>query len=359
MSRPKVMVYPAVRGGMLSVVESYVRDGFVSKQYVELLPSYEEVGFAGRQVVFLRALSRFARLLATRRIGLLHVHAAMKGSFWRKAAFANLARARGVPVLFHLHGSDMKSFYARQVPWLKRAIVRELSRATRVVVLSESWRDYVREIAPGARPVVAPNYVEMPDRPVRDGRGPPQVLFLGLVGERKGVYDLLEAFATVRATRPDATLVIGGNGEVERARTRARELGLGDAVRFEGWVGHDRRAELLRAADIYALPSYNEGLPMSVIEAMSYGLPIVTSDVGGLPELVSDGVHGRVVLPGDTAGLADAIAGLAADPDLRRTLGEAGRRRIEASYSRDVALPALERLYDEVAARPDGAGRPA
>ncbi len=355
----KIMVWPSARGGMRSVVEGYAEDGFLVAQDVILVSSYEEGGFVRRQFVALRAIVRVATLLATRSVDLVHIHAAMKGSFWRKSVFAGLARWRGVPVLLHLHGSEMKDFYERQPSWLKRAIVRQLTLATRVAVLSESWRTFVAEIAPSARPVVVPNYVRVPERPARGAGQPVTLLFLGLLGRRKGIFDLLEAFARARALHPDMRLVIGGNGEVEAATRRARELGLDDAVRFEGWVGPARKAELLDAADIYVLPSYNEGLPMSVLEAMAYGLPVITTDVGGLPELVTDGVHGRMIRPGDVAALTAAILELGHDHNTRRRMGGAGRVRVQGEYSREAVLPHLAEIYARAAsvshAKPDRA----
>ncbi len=345
MRRMKIMIWPSARGGMRSVVEGYVEDGFVAAEDVRLVTSYAEGRFVHRQIVALRALVRVATLLATRSVDLVHIHAAMKGSFWRKALFAGLARSRNVPVLLHLHGSEMKDFYERQPRWLKRAIVGQLTLATRVVVLSESWRAFVAEIAPTAKPVVVPNYVRVPERPAQGTGRPVTLLFLGLLGHRKGVFDLLEAFARARASQSDMKLVLGGNGEIEAATRQAEALGLDDAVSFEGWVGPAEKAALLDAADIYVLPSYNEGLPMSVLEAMAHGLPVITTDVGGLPELVTDGVHGRMIRPGDVVALAAAILALGRDREARRRMGEAGRARVQTHYSRDAVLPRLAELY--------------
>lgn len=344
----KVMVWPTARGGMRSVVEGYRDDGFLEAQDVHLVASYAEGSFVGRQLLLLKGLARYAWLLATRPVTLVHIHAAMKGSFWRKAIFAGLARRRGVPVILHLHGSEMKSFYERQTPRLKGAIEAQLARASRVVVLSQSWRDFVAGIAPTAKTVVLPNYVTVPARPARGTGEPLTLLFLGLVGVRKGIYDLLEALAMVRAELPPFRLIVGGNGEVEAAAARAQALGLAGLVSFEGWVGPARKAQLLDEADIYVLPSHNEGLPMSVLEAMAYGLPVVTTDVGGLPELVEDGVQGRVVPARDVTALAHALRALAIDGTVRARMGKAGRIRVQASYSQEAVLPALADLYDSV-----------
>ncbi|WP_169741601.1 glycosyltransferase family 4 protein [Beijerinckia mobilis] len=342
----KIMVWPTARGGMRSVVEGYKADGFIEAEDVQLVASYAEGNFLHRQVIFVGALLSFIRLLTLHRVDLVHLHSAMRGSFWRKSILASLARMRGVPVIFHLHGSEMKSFYDEQKPWGQKKIADQLTRAARVVVLSESWRTFVQTIAPAADPLTVPNYVTVPAQPARGTGSPLTLVFLGLIGARKGLYDLLEALAFVRQSYPDIVLLVGGNGEEEKAKECVQALGLDDAVEFKGWVGPAEKAELLDRADIYVLPSYNEGLPMSVLEAMAYGIAVVTSNVGGLPELVEDGVHGRLVQAGDKEGLAAALLELARDPERRRQMGEAGRRRVVEGYSKDVVLPRLSALYE-------------
>lgn len=344
------MIWNAARGGMRSVVEAYRRDGFIEAEKIRLIASYDDGGFAARQLLLVRSLALFVWLLMTRRVELVHCHAAMRGSFWRKGFFSSLARLFGVPVLLHLHGSEMKPFYASQRPAVQRMIRRHLERAHRVIVLSESWRTFIASVAPAARVVVVPNYVRLPpERPV-ETRNADQLLFLGLVGPRKGTFDLVEAFAAVHAAHPAARLVIGGNGEVEKAGELVARHGLGAAIELAGWVDGPARQRLLDAAGIYVLPSYNEGLPMSVLEAMAEGLAVVTTRVGGIPELVTDGVDGLLIEPGDKAELSRALGRLLGDEALRVRIAEAGRRRVADHYSDRVVLPMLHALYRETEA---------
>lgn len=347
----KVMIWNAARGGMRSVVEGYVADGFIAAQDVRLIHSYTDDGFLRRQVVLLEAIVRFAGALATGRVELVHVHAAMRGSFWRKSLFARLARLRGIPVLLHLHGSEMKAFYGSQPPALRAAIARQLVRATRVLVLSESWRDYIEEIAPGARVVVVPNYVALPPSVTRHPSATVRLLFLGALGPRKGIFDLLQALARAAAAGLPLHLTVGGDGQLAEARRLAVELGLADRVTFEGWVDANRRATLLNEVDVYVLPSYNEGLPMSVLEAMAAGLPVVTTTVGGLPELITSGQDGLLIEPGNVDALAEAVMDLTTDPVRRSSLGAAARARVAARYSRPVVLGLLEEIYVETVRR--------
>lgn len=350
--RKVIMVWNAARGGMRSVVEAYRQDGFLDQEKVHLVAAYDDGTFAARQWLLLKALAVFARLLLAGNVSLVHVHAAMRGSFWRKGLFVSLAHARGVPVLLHLHGSEFRAFFESQPQWRKRLIRRRLERVARVLVLSESWKRYIGEIAPGARIVAVPNYVDVPpavDPRSRDGRA---LLFLGLVGNRKGVFDLIPAFAAVHRQVPDARMTIAGNGDVERARAEADRLGLVDAVALPGWTGGDAKTALLQTAGIYVLPSYNEGLPMSVLEAMACGLPVITTRVGGIPELIEHGRNGLLIDAGDREQLASAMALLLGDDALRLRMGECARQTVEQGYCAAVTLPLLHQLYADLARHP-------
>lgn len=344
----KVMVWCAARGGMRSVVEAYQRDGFLERENVRLIASYCDGSFLKRQTVLLRALVAFVACLLRHRVELVHCHAAMRGSFWRKGLFASIARLFGIPVILHLHGSEMKPFYVSQRPFVQRLIRSRLEQASLVVVLSQSWKDFVQSIAPGARVTIVPNYVTVPEPIERSSRVGREILFLGLVGQRKGVYDLIESFLPLRDAHPEARLVIGGNGETEKAAALIRDRGLDAEVVLAGWIDGPAKTELLHRCGIYVLPSHNEGLPMSVLEAMAVGLPVVTTRAGGIPELVTDGVDGILIDAGDRTALTRALTRLVEDESLRERLGEAGRRRVEQTYSDRVVLPLLHQIYAEI-----------
>lgn len=344
----KIMIGSASRGGMRTVIQAYERDGFLRVQNVHLIHSYREGSFLVRQMILLRALARFIWQLMIHRVELVHCHAAMWGSFWRKGIFASIARLFGIPIILHLHGSEMKLFWASHRPWVQRLIRRQLEKASRIIVLSESWKAFIAEIAPRAKITVVPNYVCMPPPVDPTERDRHTILFLGIIGPRKGTFDLIRAFAAIHPHYPQARLVIGGNGQLSEAAKLAADLQIAHHVVLAGWVDGAAKAALLHSAPIYALPSYNEGLPMSVLEAMAAGMAVVTTRVGGLPELVTDGVDGRLLEPGDVDGLQAALHKLLSDEDLRTNIAMSGRRRIETNYSDRVVLPLLHRIYEEV-----------
>ena len=218
-----------------------------------------------------------------------------------------------------------------------------------VLVLGESWRRFVVQIAPASRLMVLPNSVRVPNTQASHvERETIDLLFLGIVGHRKGVYDLLEAFAIAHSHCPTLRLTVAGNGEVERAIKAAALLGISEYVTFPGWLDGQAKNRLLQSSDIYVLPSHNEGLPISIIEAMAWGLPIVSTDVGAIAELVRHGVDGIIVSPGDTGPLSHALVQLAKSRELRLRMGKSGRQRVATDFSEDFVLPRLEKLYDDI-----------
>ena len=341
-----VMICTAARGGIRSVVDGYLADGFFSRWNVLLLYSHVEGSFALRLATAAKAFLRLTGLLLYRRVGLVHCHAAMKRSFWRKSLFALIARLAGVPVIFHLHGSEMKTFVEEHNMLIRRLIGWILAKQSVVVVLSNSWLCYVKSISSGANVEIIPNYVELPElRSIAGNESDVEILFLGFVGTRKGIYDLLPAFKDSLARVPSLRLIIGGNGDVDQARALAAELKIEEHVVFAGWVSGEAKVDLLRRADIYVLPSYNENLPVSLLEAMSWQVPVISTLVGGIPEMIRDGVDGFLIDAGDRAALSSAIIKLAQNTKLRQKMGIEARDQVASNFSKLVVMPKLEELY--------------
>jgi glycosyltransferase involved in cell wall biosynthesis len=348
--RVLVMLCTGARGGMRSVVENYRRDGLFEKYHVMLLETHREGSLSSRLGVAAASLWKLLQLLVSGEVAGVHAHLAMKGSFWRKSLFCTVARLFGVPVISHLHGSELKVFHASLGQFGKRLFRYQLESSAAVIVLSDSWARFVLECAPRADVVVIPNYVKIPQVSGAHEESPVfTVLFLGLVGERKGVFDLLPAFRDAsREARQQGVrmrLLIGGNGAVEQAQRKSEELGVAEDVEFLGWVDANRRSELLNGADVFVLPSHNEGLPMAILEAMAASLPIISTRVGGIPELVRNDVDGFLIEPKDTVALSHALLSAALRRPEAKGMGASGRERVAAEFSDIVVLPVIDKLY--------------
>ena len=172
------------------------------------------------------------------------------------------------------------------------------------------------------------------------------VVFVGRLDPVKGVTLLLEAFAAVRARHPQARLTIAGDGPARtRLETRTRALGLTEAVQFAGDLDEPAVARLLDQADMLVLPSFAEGLPVVLMEALASRLPVIATQVAGVPELVQDGLSGFIIPPGDVASLTDRLDRLLSDPELCATMGAAGRRKVEAEHDIAAEVAKLARLF--------------
>ena len=348
MDKKIVMLCTSGTGGIRSVTEGFQRDGVFDRWNVDLVHTALDGSASEKFMKFASAFFHVFKLIVQGQVALLHCHVSMGKSFWRKSIFAILCRCFGIPVILHLHAGRTKVFYDLLSSFSKCLVSQQLTAATTVLVLSESWRLFVLEVAPKAHVVVLPNYVEVPKNINVSRKGSQiNVLFLGLIGENKGVYDLLPAFAAAVKSVPQLFLRIGGDGEVDKARVLAHELGLESHVEFLGWVSGNAKNELLRDADIFVLPSYNEGLPVSILEAMSWGIPVITTTVGGIPELVEDHVNGFLISPGDRLALQSLLEQLACDSAIRYRIGSAARESIQRQYSKEIILPKLTALYEE------------
>jgi glycosyltransferase involved in cell wall biosynthesis len=343
-----VMLSTSGTGGIVSVVEGYQRDGLFERWGIHLVVTNVDGSLFCRLNKNILAFTNVIVLAAKRRIALLHCHVACKGSFWRKSLFAALGRFFGIPVIMHLHAGETENFYNSLSVFAKRIVTQQFTAANVVIVLSESWQKFVLKVAPKAHVVVIPNYVEMP-KSIKMTKKTNQivVLFLGTVNGRKGVYDLLSAFSDAVKHIPQLFLSIGGDGDIESARNFAHELGIEAHVEFLGWVSGDEKNELFQAADIFVLPSYIEGLPVSVLEAMSWGIPVITTTVGGIPELIDNYVNGFLISPGDICTIQSLLERLALDPAIRLQIGTAGKDIVKKRFSKEVVLPKLELLYAE------------
>ncbi len=335
-------------GGIASVISTYAAHGLFARWRIVTLDSHV-VGSKWRKGrAFMDALMRLFVMLLARRVALLHLHTSSGPSFWRKACFACLAFAFGRPVLTHIHSGQFMSFYRDSCGPLRRYLIRiVLGRSARVIALSPSWCTLTLTIAPRANVVCIPNpVIAVVGRPRRLGER--VVLFLGKICAEKGVFDLLDAWKLVRSGVADARLVLAGDGDLDAARKRIVLSGLADSVELPGWVSGVVKSGLLARSAVCVLPSYFEGMPMSLLEAMGSGMPCVASRVGGIPDMMTDGVEGRLIQPGNTQALAGALIELLLNEERYAAMSQAAVARFVSAYSADVVIPELEKLYGEM-----------
>jgi glycosyltransferase involved in cell wall biosynthesis len=343
-------------GGISSVVNGYREAGLLKRWDIQYVTTHTDGSTVRKAITAVTGYATFAAAVAKRWPVIAHVHLSSRASFWRKVWIFEACHALSIPTILHLHGSEFMEFYETEASPVGRALIRRTFRqASEVLVLSEQWRaNVLRILGANPRPVrVLRNAVSIPAAPARSRQdGATEILFLGRLGTRKGIFDLLEALASVSGGTPDWVLHCAGDGQIDEVKERARQLGIGDKVRVLGWIDAAERDRLLRRSSIFALPSYAEGLPMALLEAMAYELAVVTSTVGGIPEAVTAGREGYLLQPGDRDGLRRCLELLLSDAELRKRMGAAARERIVREFSLQHAVEELGALYDALGAHP-------
>ena len=354
--RRVLMVGPDLsqRGG-IAAVERALLSGWDYRRYdVRHVATYRS-HHGPRLLKLVRAIPALARVgwvLMSWRPELAHIHMSQKGSLYRKGCVVLLARATGVrSVLLHLHAAEFDVHYEASGP-LKRRWIRKLLRsADRLIVLGARWKDFYAGLDLDVPIDVLANPVLFPDAIAPDPVHGKVVLTLGELGKRKGTYDTLRAIPAILEAHPSAEFWFGGDGEVDEIRAIVTRQEWRDRVRFLGWVDGRAKADALATAAVFLLPSYHEGLPVAVLEAMAQGVPVVTTPVGDVPDAITDGADGFLVAPGDVAAIARRVSSLLADPALARRLGARARARAAAAYDVRAILPRLYAIYDAVTGR--------
>ena len=311
-------------------------------------------GALNKLLMFVTCWFKLVAKLMTTRVDVAHLHCSLEASFYRQCVVALTCFVFRKPVLMHIHAGEFPSYY-RKLGFVSQWLCRFVFSRSTLIILTDSWRPfYINDI--GVKPEnihTMPNPVPLPEL-TQVKRDPASCLFvhLGKMDPDKGTFDLLEAIASRsdELRNSNAKFVIAGNGMVDEVRERVTELGISNCVEVRDWINAAERDELLSQSDVFVLPSYFEGMPMSLLEAMSWAMPVLTTPVGGIPDFVTDDENGRFVNPGDIKALGDAIVELASHPQLRQDLGSNGRQRVESHCPARYANEAHE-LYLNVSAR--------
>ena len=349
-----VVQNPNVKGGIAAVVNGY-RGSQLEKDYeIVYVESYKDGGKLTKLLKAIAGYIHFAKVLIIDRPDLVHIHSSFGPSFYRKIPFIYMASWAGKPIINHIHGADFDGFYINASKKKKDCIKRVYNKCSKLIALSEEWRDRLRRIVPEEKIEIIENYSILHEDALQEKLHRVcnnQVLFLGELGRRKGCYDIPAVMKLVAKEIPDVKFILcgSGKGEDEAAiKALVKEMKVEANVSFPGWVRDEVKDKVLRKADVFFLPSYNEGMPMSVLDAMGYGLPIVSTNVGGIPKIVRSGENGYCCNPGDEMGFSSAIVQLLQNEEKRKKMGEQSFEIVRRSYSLQTHLVRLSKLYDNI-----------
>lgn len=310
-------------GGVAAVLKSYERN----------IDGFKHLATNSRHGK-LAAMANFALTLACipfyRWIGgrdIIHVHGSSYISFTRKSMVIRWAKILGFKIVYHIHGGAFKEFTAERG---ENVIRRTLDRCDAIICLSDYWHEYFAGQLGYDNVHVVPNMIDNPtDLKIERTDSRVNCIFMGTICADKGIYDLVKVIADDQEYyRSRARFIIGGVGENDRLDEMIADYGIGDLVEQRGWIAGNDKIQLFNQADVLLLPSYIEGLPICILEAMSYGLPVLTTDVGAIPDVITHGVNGLIAKPGDLNTLNDNLHRVIEDIALRDRASQISRERV-------------------------------
>jgi glycosyltransferase involved in cell wall biosynthesis len=338
---------PSVKGGISTVIKDYLSTVLQKRHRIILISSHKDGTKIFKLLVAISGIIIAFFTLVFRRIDIVHIHGSDSVSFKRKYLFYRVARLFSCKIIYHFHGASFMEKYPILSDFWKRRFREVFEGADLVVCLSRSWKNNILSIAPASQVQIVPNAIRLPaiDKGRKRADALLQLTFLGYIGDRKGIFDLLKVVKRLTSEGMNLQLNVGGNGEVNRLINEIDSLGLRNKVEFLGWASPEIRDVLYRKTDIFVLPSYGEGMPMTILEAMSYGVPVISTPVGGIPELIIDNETGFLVRPGDLEGLYDKIIDLANNEEKRNSFGVRGRQVIEQKHNIVNTIGMIDEIY--------------
>lgn len=350
------MVVPnsMVKGGIAAVVNGY-RGSQLEKDYdVIYVESYKNGGKLTKLLKAINGYFHFLKVILIDKPDLIHIHSSFGPSFYRKLPFIYMASQAKIPIINHIHGADFDDFYVKASTKKKDLIKKVYRKCSKSIALSAEWKKQLSTIVPASKIIIIENYSILyedafQERQKRSCNN--QVLFLGELGKRKGCYDIPAVAKLVAEEIPHVKFLLCGTGnetDEKAIRKLIKEKNVETNFAFAGWIRNEKKDRALRDSDIFFLPSYNEGMPMSILDAMGYGLPIISTNVGGILQIVHDGENGVCCNPGDIDTMATGIIELLTDGQKRNEASKASLDIIRSGYSLERHIRKLEALYEEV-----------
>lgn len=346
--------HETVHGGITSVIKQILGHEWMEGDIdIRFLPSYKGGNNVQKILYFLGAIKEYKTILKKDPPALVYIHMAHHGSFDRASVLQKIAKKHNIPTVLHLHGSEFKKYYDECSDKKRKAISSFFEDCDAVITLGTLWKQYIRSIAPKSKIHVLNNSVRIPQQTVTQNQAEVNVLFLGVLIQRKGVADLLQAVKKlVDGKKLEGIRVrfhIGGTGpEEEPLKQYVRENHLEDYVDFLGWVDGETKKNALETNQVFILPSYNEGLPIAILEAISYGMPVIATNVGSIAEAVLKGDNGFLVTPGDTDGYTNALQCLITDFPLRQSMAKRSRELAEKKFDEKKYFVKMAEVFHSV-----------
>lgn len=338
---------PYARGGIGTVIKEF-HGGFKHPGYkYTFIISHKDANPLAKIWIGLQAAARLFLLCKSRKIDAVHLHSADGASYARAKLYIAIAHKFDIPIINHIHTASWTSFYVNASQKRQKEIKRIYSQCEALIALSDEWRMNLSMVFPKEKIYVLENFIPYIDDSYVPKFENHQVTLISRIERVKGTDILPDIITRSIARIPDIRFVICGEGSQLKSLEKEcadRAIATKNLV-FEGWVTAEQRKQILRDSSIYLLPSYAEGMPMSILEGIGFKLPIVSTPVGGIPQIVHNRENGILCFPGRADEFANAITTLFTDRDLFEHM-VTENQKVASEHSIDSYGKRLCAIYD-------------
>lgn len=317
-------------GGIATVIKNfhmYFKYDDIDMIYLD---TWKEGNLKSRLTVTLISLLKFIKYMFVGNIDIIHIHMAQDGSFYRKSLIILIGKLFRKKILLHMHASQFDKFYFNSSNLSKRYIRFILKLPNRIIVLSERWKEFYKQITDNE--IVIVNNAVLVDKYKYNNNGN-IISFMGRLCERKGIYDVLKVSTKILEEHKNIKLYLCGDGDVEKVKDIILQEGLSNRIIVTGWINDYDKEKILKNSIINILPSYNEGMPMAILETMSKGIPNVSTNIGGIPNVIKNYDNGILISPGNLDELFNSINYLLLDKKRRVDISTKAYETIKNKFS--------------------------
>lgn len=297
------------KGGMATVIQEMLESKVLNNNFnLKIHESYRDGNVFYRLLFSIYAFIKF--LFLYNEYDIFHIHMASYGSTFRKGLYINFLSKKNKKIILHIHGAEYLVFYNKLSESKKQKVKNIWNKSHTIIVLSKKWKKEFQNIFKNLNILEVNNGINI-DK-LSSGISDVCInkykfLLLGRLGKRKGAYDIIKATEHIYSKYPSLKIFMAGDGEVEKVKQVIEEKKLSNSIEVVGWTNFNKKLQLLKEVSTILLPSYNEGLPMTILEGMATGKIIISSNVGAIPEVIENGKNGILILPGDIENLARAM----------------------------------------------------
>lgn len=333
-----------VNGGMSTVINDYISSEYLDEFKIYHLATVIPGSKLEKLLYGFKSIILMIYYLLFKDIDIVHIHSASGKSFFRKSIFLIIANKFKKYTIFHIHGGGFEEFYYEKSNTVRQnKISKILNRSNKIIVLSESWKEKISRITISDIQVVN-NSVKCKVNNFYNKKSN-KILFIGRLEDEKGIFDFIESAKEIVKYDNNVIFTICGDGKLKEVKSLLCKYRIENRFELLGWVDKKEIDRQLESSMLFILPSYKEAMPMSILEAMNCGVPIVSTNVGSIPEFVKNGINGELFIPGDIKQLSIIIKKMIDNADLRMKISNNNIKDIREKFDNEINHNIIRNIY--------------